>query len=510
MLKTESYKKGVVISTLLNIVAKGITFLNTLIITFFFGAQFQTDIYFYIIAVVSLLCSMINGIDLLVLIPESMRIKEQESEKKARQFCNFFLWSYLGLGIFFCILVIISPVSFYSLFSKFDVDKLEAYKRMLYFGSVIIIFQLLNGLLTSILISYKYFTASITAGLINSLFAILFTVAFQHRFGISVTLFGILVGYFVNFLILVYIMRKKLGWNFFDTVVVKDYRVWKNIGLIQINVLPVWIKNYLVIFLLTGLGAGVLTALNLAQNIALLPEVFILSQVVSIAGIKFSELNAKRDFESITKLFNYLFILLLTVIIPVAIVFSLCSKEIISIAYLRGNFKADSVAITAYCFLFLAVIIPFKVADILFSRLFTALQLYSLAVLFAFIAHSLFALLTYLLTTYYKLPGYFWSLIIGNYLFVSLAFILIIKMKAGYLINNSSLIRNLFKLVLITAGTAVITYQVKQYINFTAIINVCLISAIVSVLFWVFSYYFLDIEPAKKLLQQSLKKLKFI
>ena len=76
MLKTESYKKGVVISTLLNIVAKGITFLNTLIITFFFGAQFQTDIYFYIIAVVSLLCSMINGIDLLVLIPESMRIKE--------------------------------------------------------------------------------------------------------------------------------------------------------------------------------------------------------------------------------------------------------------------------------------------------------------------------------------------------------------------------------------------------------------------------------------------------
>ena len=380
---------------------------------------------------------------------------------------------------------------------------------MLYFGSIIIIFQLLNGLLASILTSHKYFTASIIAGLINSLFAILFTVVFQQRFGISATLFGVLLGYAINFLMLIWVMRKKLRWNFFDSVMMKDKRVWKNIGLIQINVLPVLIKNYLVIFLLTGLGAGVLTALNLAQNIALLPEVFILSQVISVAGIKFSELNAKKDYPSITQLFNYLFALLLTVIIPIAIVFCLCSKEIISIAYLRGNFNTDSTVITAFCFFFLATLIPFKVADILFSRLFTSLQLYSVAVLFAFIAHGLFALLTYVLTTYYKLTGYFWSLIIGNYLFVSVAFMLIIKIKAGYLLN-STLIKNLYKLFLITAATSVISYQVKQYINFTAIINVCLISTIVSVLFWVSAYFFLDMEPAKKLLQQSLKKLKFI
>lgn len=506
MLKTESYKKGVVISTLLNIIAKGITFLNTLIITYFFGTQFQTDVYFYIIAVVTLLCSTINGIDLLVLIPEFMRIKEQDSEKRARQFCNFFLWCYLGLGILFSIMIIAGPVAFYSLFSKFDFEKLAAYRQMLYFGGVIIIFQLLNGLLTSILTSYKYFTASITAGLINSLFAILFTISLQHRFGIGATLFGVLFGYAINFFILIVVMIKKMHWDFLDTVVMKDKRVWKNIALIQLNILPVWIKNYLVVFLLTGLGAGVLTAMNLAQNIALIPEVFIVTQVVSIAGIKFSELNAKQDYESITRLFNYLFSTLLTVMIPIALVFCICSQEIISIAYLRGSFNSSSLVITAYCFFFLALIIPFKVADILFSRLFTSLQLYSVAVLFAFIAHGLFALLTYLLTTYYKLPGYFWSLLIGNYVLVSTAFILIIRIKAGYLISNNVLFKNLFRLFLITAVTALVTYLIKPYINFTNIINVCLISAIVAVLFWGASYFLLDIEPAKKLLQQSLKK----
>jgi hypothetical protein len=38
MLKTESYKKGIIYSTGFNIIAKGIYFLNTLMISFYFRA----------------------------------------------------------------------------------------------------------------------------------------------------------------------------------------------------------------------------------------------------------------------------------------------------------------------------------------------------------------------------------------------------------------------------------------------------------------------------------------
>lgn len=68
MIKSASYKKGVVVSTLLNIFAKGIGFLNTLIITFYFGVNAGTDIYFYILAVAALITGSINGIDYLVLV----------------------------------------------------------------------------------------------------------------------------------------------------------------------------------------------------------------------------------------------------------------------------------------------------------------------------------------------------------------------------------------------------------------------------------------------------------
>ncbi|MBK7882973.1 MAG: hypothetical protein IPJ81_03525 [Chitinophagaceae bacterium] len=46
LLKAESYKKGLILSTGLNILAKGIGFINTLIIVYFFGSNSTTDIYF--------------------------------------------------------------------------------------------------------------------------------------------------------------------------------------------------------------------------------------------------------------------------------------------------------------------------------------------------------------------------------------------------------------------------------------------------------------------------------
>ena len=39
MLKTESYKKGIIFSTGLNIIAKGLYFLNIVIIAFYFGKE---------------------------------------------------------------------------------------------------------------------------------------------------------------------------------------------------------------------------------------------------------------------------------------------------------------------------------------------------------------------------------------------------------------------------------------------------------------------------------------
>ena len=100
MLKTESYKKGVIYSTGLNIIAKGVQFLNTLTIAFFFGTSTNTDVYFFVISISILITTgMINGIDTIILIPYAMKLRELEGEISSRIFLNFFIFLYILIGL---------------------------------------------------------------------------------------------------------------------------------------------------------------------------------------------------------------------------------------------------------------------------------------------------------------------------------------------------------------------------------------------------------------------------
>ena len=90
-LKIESYQKGIAISSFFNIIAKIILFVNSIVIAYYFGTQTKTDIYFYVMSsIIGLIVTLISGLNLAVLLPESMRLREQESKEKSMQFLNFF------------------------------------------------------------------------------------------------------------------------------------------------------------------------------------------------------------------------------------------------------------------------------------------------------------------------------------------------------------------------------------------------------------------------------------
>lgn len=456
-LKNESYKKGVVLSTALNILAKGIVFLNTLVIAYFFGATAETDIYFYILSVALLITTAINGMDYLVIIPQFMKIKEQQSDTAAQEFANFFIYLYFFIGLTFALLAATSPVLFYNFFSKFDNAVLNKNLNLLYIGCSIILFQLVNNLLTAILVSRKFFSVAIISGLVNSIFSILFTFSFHKKWGVAGTMCGIATGYCINFLLLIFLMKRYVSWNFKAVKWMKDLTVWKNAALIQINTLPVWIRNYIVLFFMTGLGTGVITSFNLAQIIAALPEVFVLTQVASIAGIKFSELYATGKYEETKILFSNLINTLFIIILPLAVIMIVANKEIVQLVFERGNFNKSSVEITAFCFFYMALLLPAKITDVLFSRLFTSFQRYNVSIVFATVGHTVITLLVYYLFLRFKLYGYFTALLIGNYLILPLIFLLI--NRSGFsLVNIKKIYKDIFLLFIVSIATYFIAY----------------------------------------------------
>ena len=498
MIKSASYKKGVVVSTLLNIFSKGIGFLNTLIIIFYFGVNAGTDIYFYILAVAALITGSINGIDYLVLVPESMKIRKQQSETAAQKFINFFIYSYIAIGLVLALLSTIAPVVFYTLFSSYDIHQLNSHVSLLYLGSLLIVFQLINNLLSAILTSYKFFSAAIIPGLITSIFSILFTVFFHQKLGMAGTLLGVAIGYGVGFFMLIFSLKRFQNWNFFNVQFLRDKTVWKNIGLMQLNILPIWLRNYFTIYFLTGMSAGIITSFNLAQMLAALPEILILSQAAAVAGIKLSELAAEKDMDQTNTLFINLLKSLFIIIIPIALIMAIANKEIIEVVFERGSFDNKAIPITAFCFFYFAILLPSKIFDLIFTRLFTAFQLYGISTLFAVIAHTILTALLYFFTVYFKLTGFFMALLIGYYIILPITFLGIIKYKiAG--INLQVVIKDTVLLFAVAAVTYFPANYLFQILEINRILKIILLGIIVFVPFIFMANLLLDLKYQKQL-----------
>lgn len=373
MLKTESYKKGIILSTGLNFFAKGIAFLNIVAITHFFGTQTSTDIYFFVLSVAMIISTTINGVDLLVLIPEAMKLRNRDGEAPSRNFLNFFFWLYIILGALLCIIILFSPVLFFNIFSKFDVEKLSHHKELLYAGSIIIFFQLINSFLTSVLTSYKYFSIAIFTSLLNSLLCILLTVTLHQKLGINGTMIGLAAGYALNFLLLVLIMRLKLNWNFFQVARMRNKVVWQNIGLMQVNIFPLWLRNYLGLYLLSALP-GVVTSLNLGQQLSAVPEMLLTSQLLTVAGIKFNELHAAHKNDEANQVFLKTTFIGITITLSIAMFFILFSKSIVTLGYFKTITNEKSLLETTLVFSVLAISLPVKLVAGISTSMLTSFQ----------------------------------------------------------------------------------------------------------------------------------------
>ncbi|MCA1590569.1 MAG: hypothetical protein LC734_09320 [Acidobacteria bacterium] len=425
LFKAESYQRGAVFSTALNIVAKGVIFLNTLVIAYYFGSNVSTDIYFFVLGLIVLIGTTVNGIDYLILVPETIRLRALESKESAERFINFFIYLYLLIGLCISTTVLISPTYVFGLFSKFDARALGEHYQILVVGSLVIVLHLLTSLISALLASLKYFTAPLLSGLINGLFAIAFTVAFHQTWGITGTIYGIALGYCLNFALLLVTLRRSEGWNFFNVRWISSQSTWADIGLMQVNILPVWLRNYLALYLLSGLGIGVITAVTIAQQLAGTIDILFTNQVLSVVGIKLSECNSRSAVATAGEIFAATAKSLLILIIPGVVVVSFYAHEIVQVFLSIRPLDPDVAANIELCLKYLILLAPFTMINSLCTRLFAAFQKLRRTVWPSLITHILFLVLTVLLTTIFGLPGFLYSQIGGFVLLLALFFVIV-------------------------------------------------------------------------------------
>lgn len=373
-LKSESYKKGILFSIALNVFAKGFGFVNSLIVAYFFGAHAATDVYFYCFVTASLFVGFIGALDNSVLIPEAMRIREHEGEKKANGFLNFFLYLYAAIVLVILLLLSINPVGFLSPASNFNTSVLVENKGLVFWFLPICFLMLITNYLTNILSSYKFFTIPIIAGIINNFFSIVFLVIFHKSFEVKSMALGLSTGYLVNITILIWLMKRLLNWHFKWTRISIDSKLKRNITYALSGNISSFFSGYAPFYFMSNFNPGMVTMYNYARNLCEMPNQMIATQFSSVSGIKFNEVSARNDSGKLNELFIQSTGVLIFIMTPLCSILFLFSGEIISILYHRGAFDSKAVNQTAFILKYLSFTGIYFVLNTMVSRLFMATQ----------------------------------------------------------------------------------------------------------------------------------------
>jgi putative peptidoglycan lipid II flippase len=454
-LKIESFKRGILFSSAFNFLAKLLLFLQSIVIAYYFGTQAKTDIYFYCIATVTLVCVFINSLDTSILIPESMRLKEQESKEKSVDFLNFFIYCYVIIGTVFTAILLIFPVEIFGLFSKFDIHILRENRELLLMSMPLFVLMATTNLLVNILTSYKYFTIPMMLAVINSSLVLIFLFLFHNSLSMQSVLAGQLVAYSLNILFLVTLMRRGLQWNFSFPGMNVSRRVFKNIAFAQVGSLTTLMLSYVPMYLMTGFGGGVITALTYGQKTSEMPNQLITMQVSSVAAIKFNELYARDEYGKLNDVFSSTIKTLLFIMVPISVVTFLYARDIISIFYERGSFDANSVS-SSYLFLkFFVLLLPLLAVNTLATRLIIASQLIGYSVVYQVALNVVMIGLVWLGVRYFGPMGYPYGSVAGYAISV---FALTILLRKLPFISYGKILRYFIKTVALNVIVALGVY----------------------------------------------------
>jgi peptidoglycan biosynthesis protein MviN/MurJ (putative lipid II flippase) len=474
VIKSETYKKGMLLSVIFNGIAKFILFILTIYIARLFGTNIKTDIYFFIYSVVLLFAAFINTIDTTVLIPESMRLREASGQDAAMSFLNYFIRLYFFIGIFFILIVILFGTKIFSSISRFAVSDINTYKNYFILGAFYFFFQVLINYINAILVSLKYFTVPMIISGINSLIIIAGSFLLQNKYDMLGVLISGLIAYTVNLIFLLYLLKKKAGWVFLIANKNITKNIWDKIFFAQIGQAATLASNYFPLFLLSGFGNGVISIMNYGKNIADIPNTLITAQVAAVSGIKLNEQAAANDYSSMNDTFIRSSKLLLFILVPLGCFMFVFAQAIVELFYKTKNFTPEAINSAAKFLQLLSVTIFSIGVNAMVSRIFIAAQKIKQAFAYQLLMNGLLITAIWILSKYYGAYGYPYGVIFINSInFAAMYFIckkFFAQLQYSYLLQYATAIILIHLLITVllfyTLASADLFYFYKLLLGF--------------------------------------------
>lgn len=345
LFKTTSYKTGAALAVGATAFWKLTSFLNSVLIALYFGAGADTDVYFYLIMLIGFGVTFMQRLNNTILIPEAMFLAE-ENPRQSHRFLTLGFYFYVLLGLLLCVLGLTFPAGLMGLLSRFDAALLRSDQVLL--GAAFFLFatNLLVYYLTAVAEMHKFFSVALLSPL-NAVCPLAALLLLGKQIGIISMVYGFLAANVLQIFLLVWLMKAKLHWDFAPRPCSIRSAARKNMLTGQTLAALDIVNSLLPLYMLSGMGAGVVSALNYCKQLTDSPSEIITNRITNVSKIELTENAARGQINVFNKNFLSTNHMLLFILTPLAVFSSYFAADIIGLFFERGQFTAQAAADTA-------------------------------------------------------------------------------------------------------------------------------------------------------------------
>ena len=415
LIKTNSFVKGIALSSTFNLVSKLILFVFSILAASYFGAQEKTDIYWYLNNTLWLVITVFYSLNVAVVIPEAMRRREQEGAQSGMRFFTFFFYFFLlvsvcGMGLMYGM----GPMRLLAWVSKYEVEALQTYGRLIALFAPLFPIMLMVSYLTSLLHTYRYFTMPVFTGLLNNTVSILFLVLLHRYLDIYVLVCALYVGNLLNVCHLIYIMKKDLSWDFSFRWVPLNRLFKENFAMGLFGNVGNFLGKYALNYFAGGATPGLFTAYTYGQRMSNIPTDVITDQFSSVSAIRLNELTAQQETEKRKSVYMKSTRMLIFILTPIAAFFFFFGEPITALLYQRGHFGPEEVQHTGTFLRYFGMLIPLYGISTMVVRLYNAGQIIKFSVIYSTISNIVMIALLWGAYSYWGIWGLPFALLAQN------------------------------------------------------------------------------------------------
>ena len=341
LFKPTSYTAGAALAVGSTLAWKLVSFANALLIALYFGAGHSTDIYFYLLMVMGFGVTFLQRMNAAVIIPEAMTL-EASRPGAERPLLNGFLYFYIAFLLLLTFAGLLAPVPLARIFSRFQTPQLQADQLLITLCFILFGLQLLTSYLTAVLEMYRRFGSALLTPL-NAVLPLFFLAVGGRSWGIISMVYGFLAANLLQIVIFGWILKRELNWDFRPVKLQWQSHLSRNLASNQLIELANIVSSVLPLYLLSGLSAGLISALNYAKQLSDSPTEIFTYRVANISKIQLTESAARNDWKKLNADFLSTQHFLLFVLTPLAVFTCFFAPEIITLFFKRGNFGAADV-----------------------------------------------------------------------------------------------------------------------------------------------------------------------